>query len=157
MPRSWLTPATDVHRSAFPVSVTRQLSVRFTVMWRVVASMALQLLPPLLFSMYWLVLTASITWLVGRNCTVSVVGEYAGPAPAAAKIVFAGVGLLPLNLRSIVCGPALSGAVQSSAFPEMTGVPEVVAVYCSVIFFASMGAHPEPPGYRYCAVLAARS
>src|ERR1700730_2121768 len=111
MPRSWLTPATAVQRSAFPVSVTRQLSVRFTWMVSVEPSIAVQLLPSLLASGYWLLLTASSTWLDGRNCTVSVVGEYDGPAPAAAKMVFAGVGSLPLRRRAIVCGLALGGTL----------------------------------------------
>src|SRR6266566_9733916 len=98
MPRSWLTPATEVQRSAFPVSVTRQLSVRFTVIASVEPSMALQPVPSLLGSTYWPVLTASTTWLEGRNWRVRVVGEYAvpGPAPAntalAANTVFAGAG-----------------------------------------------------------------
>src|SRR5438128_11524639 len=120
MPRCWLTPATDVDRSAFPVSVTRQLSVRFTVMFRVVPSIALQLLPSLLASRYWLLLTASTTWLAGMNCRLSVVGEYDGPAPAPAKMVFGSVGLLPLNLRSMLCEPALRGTVvrTKAAFGE---------------------------------------
>src|SRR4029077_1031238 len=115
-----LTPATAVHRSAFPVSVTRQLSVRFTAIVSTEASIAFQLLPSLLASRYCPVLTASITWLAGRNCTVSVVGENAGPAPAPAKMVFAGVGLLPLNRRSMLCGPTLSDAVArtKAAFGE---------------------------------------
>src|SRR6266480_1470043 len=92
MPRSWLTPATEVQRSAFPVSVTRQLSVRFTVIINVTPSTAVQVLPSLLGSTYWLELTASMTWLAGRNRRLSVVGEK-GPGPAPAKMVLAGQGL----------------------------------------------------------------
>src|SRR5437667_12868682 len=93
MPRSWLTPATDVQRSAFPSSVTRQLSVRFTVIVSVTPSTAVQVLPSLLGSTYWPVLTASTTWLEGRNWRVRVVGEYAVPGPAPANTVLAGQGL----------------------------------------------------------------
>src|ERR1700694_1226060 len=120
MPRSWFTPAIAVQRSALPVNVTRQLSVRFSEMVSVEPSIAFQLLPSLLANRYWLLLTASSTWLAGRNCTVSVVGEYAGPAPAAAKMVLAGVGLLPLNRRSTLCVPAVSGTVArtKAAFGE---------------------------------------
>ncbi len=99
MPRSWLIPATDVHRSAFPVSVTRQLSVRFTVMFSVAPSIALQLLASLLASEYWLVVTASTTWLAGRNRTLSVVGENGGPDPAPAKTVLAGQALFAFQTR----------------------------------------------------------
>ena len=74
---------------AFPVSVTRQLSVRFTVIVSAAPPTAVQVLPSLLARTYWLVLTASITWLAGKNRRLSVVGEK-GPGPAPAKTVLAG-------------------------------------------------------------------
>src|SRR5260370_3807025 len=100
MRRSWLTPATDVHRSAFPVSVTRQLSVRFTVIVNEEPSIAFQLLPSLLFSTYWLVLTPSIPWLAGRDWTGTVVGGYAGPRPRARQTAVPGLVLLPFDTHA---------------------------------------------------------
>src|SRR5205823_10184445 len=122
MPRSWLIPATDVHRSAFPVSVTRQLSVRFTLMVRTVPSIGLQLLPSLLDRLYWLLLLASMTWPVGRNRRLSVVGGWDGPGPAPAKTTLLGVVLLLRQASPTACGPALSGTVASTkaAFGEYT-------------------------------------
>src|SRR2546425_2492141 len=123
IPRSWLIPATEVHRSTFPVNVTRQLSARFTLMVRAVPSIALQLLPSLLDRPYWLLLLASMTWPAGRNRRLSVVGECDGPGPAPAKTTLRGVVLLPRKASATACGPALSGTVASTKAPFGEYVP----------------------------------
>src|ERR1700716_2712926 len=88
IPRSWLTPALAVKRSAFALSTHTEVAVGFTVICRPVASTGVQSAPVLPNLLYCLFVEPSTRVLVvGKRRKVSRVGEYIGPPPAPATIL----------------------------------------------------------------------
>src|ERR1700730_7265515 len=98
MPRSWLYPVVLVHKSALaPTTATAFAVACGCVMPREASGD--QMAPSLPLNVDCLVVSVLLAACVLICCTVNVVGEYLGPAPAPATMVEPGALTFVLHLR----------------------------------------------------------